>query len=83
MSIGRDCCEEERENYEEKRIENHEKLKVGEGVTKLSLGHGSRKSSLGNREVPVQEHIDICFLSREIPASSKTALERVMEVYAS
>jgi ATP-binding cassette, subfamily F, member 2 len=48
--------------------------------------NGSGKSSLlavlGNREVPVQEHIDIFFLSREIPASSKTALECVMEVDA-
>lgn len=46
--------------------------------------NGSGKSSLlavlGNREVPVQEHIDIFHLTREIPASSKTALECVMEV---
>lgn len=37
---------------------------------------------LGNREVPVQDHIDIFHLTREIPASSKTALESVMEVDA-
>jgi ATP-binding cassette, subfamily F, member 2 len=46
--------------------------------------NGSGKSSLlsvlGNREVPVQEQIDIFHLSREIPASSKTALQCVMEV---
>lgn len=46
--------------------------------------NGSGKSSLlsvlGNREVPVQDHIDIFHLTREIPASSKTALECVMEV---
>lgn len=46
--------------------------------------NGSGKSSLlsvlGNREVPIQEGIDIFHLSREMPASSKTALECVMEV---
>jgi len=45
--------------------------------------NGSGKSSLlavlGNREVPIQDHIDIYYLSREVPASSKTALEAVME----
>ncbi len=34
---------------------------------------------LGNREVPIQSHIDIYLLSREMPASEKTALEAVME----
>lgn len=43
-------------------------------------GKSSLLSVLGNREVPVQEHIDIFHLTREIPASSKTALECVMEV---
>lgn len=45
--------------------------------------NGSGKSSLlavlGNREVPVQDHIDIYYLSREVPASTKTALQAVME----
>merc|ERR1739844_884239 len=45
--------------------------------------NGSGKSSflavLGNREVPIQDHIDIYYLSREIPASEKTALQAVME----
>ena len=45
--------------------------------------NGSGKSSLlavlGNREVPVQNHIDIYYLSREMPASEKSALEAVME----
>lgn len=45
--------------------------------------NGSGKSTLlavlGNREVPIQEHIDIYYLSREMPASEKTALEAVME----
>merc|ERR1711923_146668 len=36
----------------------------------------------GNREVPIQEHIDIYYLSREIPASDKTALQAVMEADA-
>jgi ATP-binding cassette subfamily F protein 2 len=61
--------------------------------TKLELSVGNRyglmgvngcgKSTLlaclGNREVPIQEHIDIYYLAREIPASEKTALEAVME----
>lgn len=33
-----------------------------------------------HRQVPIPEHIDIFHLSREIPASSKSALECVMEV---
>lgn len=37
-------------------------------------------SVLGNREVPIPSHIDIFHLNREMPASSKTALECVMEV---
>merc|ERR1719495_1200395 len=45
--------------------------------------NGSGKSSLlavlGNREVPIQEHIDIYYLSREVAASTKTALEAVMD----
>ena len=49
----------------------------------LKLLQGSGKSSflavLGNREVPVQDHIDIYYLAREMPASEKTALEAVME----
>lgn len=61
--------------------------------TKLELSVGNRyaligpngcgKSSLlaciGNREVPVQDHIDIYHLDREMPASEKSALECVME----
>lgn len=61
--------------------------------TKLELSCGNRyaligpngcgKSSLlavlGNREVPIQEHIDIYYLDREMPASEKTALQCVME----
>lgn len=46
--------------------------------------NGSGKSTLlavlGNREVPVPEHIDIFHLTREIPASDKSALQCVMEV---
>jgi len=61
--------------------------------TKLELSVGNRyglmgvngcgKSTLmavlGNREVPIQSHIDIYFLDREVPASEKTAIEAVME----
>lgn len=46
--------------------------------------NGSGKSTLlavlGNREVPIPEQIDIFHLTREMPASNKTALECVMEV---
>lgn len=35
---------------------------------------------MGNREVPIPDHIDIFHLTREMPASDKTALECVMEV---
>merc|ERR1719336_358468 len=61
--------------------------------TKLELSVGNRygligangcgKSALlavlGNREVPIQEHVDIYYLAREIPASEKTAIQAVME----
>lgn len=61
--------------------------------TKLELSVGSRYglmgvngcgkscllATLGKREVPIQEHIDIFYLDREVPASEKTALEAVME----
>lgn len=40
-------------------------------------GKSSLLAVLGNREVPIPDHIDIFHLSREIPASSKTALECV------
>uniref|UniRef100_A0A1B6CXJ3 ATP-binding cassette sub-family F member 2 n=1 Tax=Clastoptera arizonana TaxID=38151 RepID=A0A1B6CXJ3_9HEMI len=46
--------------------------------------NGSGKSTLlavlGNREVPIPDHIDIFHLTREMPASDKTALQCVMEV---
>ncbi|CAB4057720.1 ABCF2 [Lepeophtheirus salmonis] len=32
-----------------------------------------------NREVPLQDHIDIYYLSREMPASEKSAIQAVME----
>lgn len=35
---------------------------------------------LGNREVPIPDHIDIFHLTREMPASDKSALQCVMEV---
>lgn len=35
---------------------------------------------LGKREVPIPEHIDIFHLTREMPASDKSALKCVMEV---
>ncbi|KAL3282902.1 hypothetical protein HHI36_006060 [Cryptolaemus montrouzieri] len=46
--------------------------------------NGSGKSTLlavlGNREVPIPDHIDIFHLTREMPASEKSALQCVMEV---
>lgn len=46
--------------------------------------NGSGKSTLlavlGNREVPIPDAIDIFHLTREMPASTKTALQCVMEV---
>lgn len=46
--------------------------------------NGSGKSTLlavlGKREVPIPDQIDIFHLTREMPASNKTALECVMEV---
>merc|ERR1719447_495729 len=63
------------------------KLELSVGQRYGLIGaNGSGKSSLlavlGNREVPIQEHIDIYYLSREIPASDKTALHAVMEADA-
>jgi len=62
--------------------DTHLELSVGQRYGLIGE-NGSGKSSLlavlGNREVPVQEHIDIYYLSREMPASEKTALEAVME----
>lgn len=43
-------------------------------------GKSTMLAAIGNREVPVPEHIDIHHLTREIPASDKTALEAVLEV---
>lgn len=43
-------------------------------------GKSTMLNVLGAREVPVQDFIDIFLLSREVAASSKTALEMVMEV---
>uniref|UniRef100_A0A182SQD8 ABC transporter domain-containing protein n=1 Tax=Anopheles maculatus TaxID=74869 RepID=A0A182SQD8_9DIPT len=43
-------------------------------------GKSSLLSVLGNREVAIPDHIDIFHLTREIPASSKSAIQCVMEV---
>jgi hypothetical protein len=43
-------------------------------------GKSTLLAVLGNREVPIPEHIDIFHLTREMPASDKTALQCVMEV---
>lgn len=60
---------------------------------KLELNHGRRYGLLGlngsgksqvlysisNRDIPIPAHLDIFHLSREIPATEKTALEAVVE----
>lgn len=43
-------------------------------------GKSTLLATLANREVPIQNHIDIFHLVREMPASDKTALQCVMEV---
>lgn len=43
-------------------------------------GKSTLLAALANREVPIPSHIDIFHLSREMPASDKTALQCVMEV---
>ncbi|XP_050309558.1 ATP-binding cassette sub-family F member 2 [Anthonomus grandis grandis] len=43
-------------------------------------GKSTLLAVLGNREVPIPEHIDIFHLTREMPASDKSALKCVMEV---
>ncbi|XP_065366454.1 ATP-binding cassette sub-family F member 2 [Calliphora vicina] len=51
------------------------------GVIGLNgCGKSSLLAVLGNREVPIPDHMDIFYLTREIPASSKSALQCVMEV---
>ena len=37
-------------------------------------------AAIAAREIPIPEHIDIFYLTREMPASEKTALQCVMEV---
>ena len=46
----------------------------------MYIGKSTILAVLGNREVPIPEHIDIFHLTREMPASDKTALQCVMEV---
>lgn len=46
----------------------------------IFIGKSTILAVLGNREVPIPEHIDIFHLTREMPASDKSALQCVMEV---
>ena len=46
----------------------------------MSTGKSTLLEALGNREVPIQEQIDIYLLSHEIHPSEKTALQSVMDV---
>merc|ERR1719367_207954 len=63
-------------------VDTRLELSVGQRYGLIG-SNGSGKSSLlavlGNREVPIQDHIDIYYLSREMPASEKSALQAVME----
>ncbi|XP_076349077.1 ATP-binding cassette sub-family F member 2 isoform X1 [Tachypleus tridentatus] len=43
-------------------------------------GKSSLLASIGRREVPIQDHIDIYHLTREIEPSNKTALQVVLDV---
>ena len=43
-------------------------------------GKSSMLAAIANKEIPIPEHVDIFHLSREIPATNKTALEAVLEV---
>jgi ATP-binding cassette subfamily F protein 2 len=54
--------------------------KIEMQVECLLTGKSTILAVLGNREVPIPEHIDIFHLTREMPASDKTALQCVMEV---
>lgn len=49
-------------------------------ILRNHLGKSTLLAVLGNREVPIPDHIDIFYLTREMPASEKTALQCVMEV---
>lgn len=46
----------------------------------VCVGKSTLLAVLGNREVPIPDHIDIFHLTREMPASDKSALQCVMEV---
>jgi len=58
-------------------------LNAGRRYGMLGL-NGSGKSqilyAIAARDIPIPEHVDIFHLSREIPATDKTALEAVLEV---
>ena len=43
-------------------------------------GKSTLLAAVANREIPIPDHIDIFHLSREMPASDKTALQCVKEV---
>merc|ERR1712168_810770 len=49
------------------------------GIGANGCGKSALLAVLGNREVPIQEHVDIYYLDREVPASEKTAIQAVME----
>lgn len=42
-------------------------------------GKSSMLAAIANKEIPIPDHVDIFHLSREIPATNKTALEAVLE----
>lgn len=43
-------------------------------------GKSTMFASIAEREVPIQDHIDVFYLTREMPGSEKSALQCVMEV---
>lgn len=66
-------------------LDSQIELNAGRRYGLLGL-NGCGKSTLlhaiGKRELPIPEHMDIFHLSREMPASDKTALQCVLEVDA-
>merc|ERR1719369_1167152 len=43
-------------------------------------GKSTMFAAIAAKEIPIQDHIDVFYLTREMPASDKTALQCVMEV---
>lgn len=49
-------------------------------IGRLCAGKSSLLHAMANREIPIQDMIDVFLLAREMPASEKSALQCVMDV---